>query len=196
MRDEEYAAEQIPAYGSATQPAIAARMRPHLRMTQAGTVCAALSLVLTAVALLLYPDFAGPAQAGTSAGRGWAVVALVCAALMTGICGFNLWGWRRAMAVWRGTRTADLRGVIKASWILHLVSYAVILVALWACIAASAAASFAATSGILLVLALLLMLAAQVLAGVQYVRESGPPGTLPAHMRRLIERANAARLGS
>ena len=43
----------------------------------------------------------------------------------------------------------------------------------------------------LLALALLFVLAAQVLAGVQYLRASGPPGTLPAHMRRLIERSRA-----
>ena len=38
-------------------------------------------------------------------------------------------------------------------------------------------------------LGVVILIAAQVLAGVQYLRPSGPPGTLPAHMRRLIDRA-------
>ncbi len=33
MRDEGYSSEQIAAYGATAQPAIAARMTPHLRMT-------------------------------------------------------------------------------------------------------------------------------------------------------------------
>jgi hypothetical protein len=36
---------------------------------------------------------------------------------------------------------------------------------------------------------LLLVIAAQVLAGVQFLRPSGPPGTLPAHIRRLKEQS-------
>ena len=36
---------------------------------------------------------------------------------------------------------------------------------------------------------LLFVLAAQVLAGVQFLRPSGPPGTLPAHIRRLKVRS-------
>jgi hypothetical protein len=77
------------------------------------------------------------------------------------------------------------------SWVAHLASYVVVLVALWACIAGGVAAGAAATSSTLLAATLLLMLAAQTLAGVQYVREAGPPGTVPTHLRRLIERDRA-----
>jgi len=40
---------------------------------------------------------------------------------------------------------------------------------------------------------LVLLLAAQVLAGVQYLRPSGPPGTVPTHMRRMMERQSRRR---
>jgi hypothetical protein len=40
-----------------------------------------------------------------------------------------------------------------------------------------------------LAVTLLFVFAAQVLAGVQFLRPSGPPGTLPAHIRRLSRRS-------
>ena len=36
---------------------------------------------------------------------------------------------------------------------------------------------------------LFFVIGAEVLAGVQFLRPGGPPGTLPAHLRRLIERS-------
>ena len=67
-------------------------------------------------------------------------------------------------------------------------SYAAALLGLLACMAASAEAGWTAAAAQLLALTLLLILAAQVLAGVQFLRPSGPPGTLPAHMRRIVAR--------
>jgi hypothetical protein len=49
----------------------------------------------------------------------------------------------------------------------------------------SAAAGWSSASAVLLAVTLLFVLAAQVLTGVQFLRPSGPPGTLPAHIRRL-----------
>lgn len=188
MRDEEYEAHQIPAYGESAQPAIAARMKPHLRMTQAGTVAALLAVVACVVALIAFPNFVGPDYAGGTSGLAWTVTALICAIALLGICVVQLVGWMRAMAIWRGERDGDLRTLTRVSWIVHASSYAALVLALWACIAGSAAASWSATSAVFLALGLALMLTAQVLAAVQYVRVSGPPGTIPAHMRRLIER--------
>jgi hypothetical protein len=68
---------------------------------------------------------------------------------------------------------------------LHLVSYAVLIFGLWACIAGSIAAGTTATAASLLAVALLFLIAAQVLGGVQYLRVSGPSGTIPSHLRRL-----------
>ncbi len=188
MPDVEHPGGEIAAYGSTEQPAIAARMAPHLRLINGGLVCAAAAVVLSAVALLIYPSFTGAPE-----GRGWAVTALVAAVAMLAACVIQFLVWRRAMASWRGVRPEDLHAEARLSWITHLASYAIALVALIACMTACADAGWTATAAVLLALTLVLILAAQVLAGVQFLRPSGPPGTLPAHMRRLVERANPRR---
>jgi hypothetical protein len=66
-----------------------------------------------------------------------------------------------------------------------------VLAGMWACLAGMADAGWSATAGILLAVTMVLIIAGQVLAGVQYLRPSGPPGTVPAHMRRLVRRAEA-----
>jgi hypothetical protein len=184
MRDEGYSSEEIAAYGATAQPAIAARMTPHLRMTVIGTGCAALGVVTSLLALLTFPEFSGP-----NTGALWAVVALNTAVLMLAICVVQVLVWRRAMASWRGLRIQDLRGEARLSWITHLISYVVVLVGMWTCLAGAAEAGWSATAGLLLAATLLLIIAGQVLAGVQYLRPSGPPGTVPAHMRRLVRRS-------
>jgi hypothetical protein len=188
MQDAEYGAEQIAAYGSTAQPAIAARMTPHLRLTRAGVACGAVGVVLAAAALVTFPSFSGAPE-----GRGWAVTALVAAIVMLAICVLQLVVWRIAMASWRGVRPEDLHTEARLSWIAHLVSYPVALVALLAGMAGSASAGWTAVSSVLLAFALLMILVAQALAAVQFLRTSGPPGTLPAHMRRLIARAQPRR---
>src|SRR5215210_571928 len=188
MRDVEYPAGDIAAYGSTEQPAIAARMAPHLRLVQAGLACAVVAVGLAVAALATFPSFTGEPE-----GRGWAVTALVAAVAMLAACVIQFVVWRRAMASWRGVRPEDLHAEARLSWITHLASYAVALVGLIACMAGSAEAGWTAAAATLLALTLLMILAAQVLAGVQFLRPSGPPGTLPAHMRRLVERAQPRR---
>ena len=53
----------------------------------------------------------------------------------------------------------------------------------------SAAAGWSSASAVLLAVVLIFVFAAQVLGGVQFLRTSGPPGTLPAHIRRMKERS-------
>ncbi|HEY5821642.1 MAG TPA: hypothetical protein VIT20_06680 [Propionibacteriaceae bacterium] len=184
MRDAEYQPDQIGAYGATEQPAVAARMAPHLRMTEIGAVAAVVAVVLAVVAVVRFPSFDA---SGT--GIGWAVTALIGAVLMLAVCVIQVAVWLRAIASWRGQRVQDLHGEARLSWITHLCSYPVVVIALLGSIAGSTYATFAATSAVLLGLSLLFVLVAQVLAGVQYLRPSGPPGTLPAHMRRLIQRS-------
>ena len=193
MQEADYGAEQIAAYGSTAQPAIAERMAPHLRLTRIGVVCGAVGVVLAAAALAVFPS----SFTGIEAGRGWAVAALVAAVLVLALAVTQLVIWRTAMASWRGQRPEDLHTEARVSWIAHLASYAVAVLALLACMTASAAAGWTATSSVLLAFTLLLVLAAQSLGAVQFLRPSGPPGTVPAHMRRLIARAQprAARPG-
>jgi hypothetical protein len=90
---------------------------------------------------------------------------------------------------WAVGALEDLQAEKQLSWIAHLASYAVALAALLSCMAGSAAAGWSSGSAVLLAGTLLFVLAAQVLAGVQFLRPSGPPGTLPAHIRRLNKRS-------
>ncbi|HET9873602.1 MAG TPA: hypothetical protein VFP89_13545 [Propionibacteriaceae bacterium] len=189
MRDEDYQPDQIGEYGVGAQPALVSRMRPHLRMTQLGNALALLAVVTAVVALVRFPDFGNPA------GTRWAVTAVVCAVLLLLICSCQHLCWLRGMARWSGRSEVRLEPLMRVSWIVHLVSYAVLLVALWATISAVVQVGWMAWSAVLLSLSLVFMLAAQVMAAVQYLRVSGPPGTLPAHMRRLAARERSARLG-
>jgi hypothetical protein len=180
MNQDEDPTRQVAAYGDAAQPAIAARMTPHLRLTQIGAVSALLSVVAATAAVIMFPSFAGAGH-----GLAWAVGALASAALMLVICVIQVVVWRRAMASWLGKRVQDLRAETQLSWIAHLASYAVALAALFATMVGSAAAGWSSASAVLLGATMLFVLVAQVLAGVQFLRPSGPPGTLPAHLRRL-----------
>jgi hypothetical protein len=184
MDDDQDPSRQVAAYGATAQPAIAARMAPHLRLTEIGAVCAVVAVIAAAAAVAVFPSFAGAGP-----GLVWAVGALVTAALMLAICVIQVAVWRRAMASWLGQRVQDLRGEKQLSWIAHLASYGVALVVLFTTMAGSAAAGWSSASAVLLGLTLLFVLAAQVLAGVQFLRPSGPPGTLPAHIRRLKVRS-------
>jgi len=184
MSEDEGLPRQIAAYGATAQPAIAARMTPHLRLTLIGTACAVLGVVAAAAAVVMFPSFAGAGP-----GLAWAVGALISAVLMLAICVIQVVVWRRAMVSWLGKRAHDLHSGKRLSWIVHVVSYAVALAALFTCMAGSAAAGWSSASAVLLAVTLLLVFAAQLLAGVQFLRTSGPPGTLPAHIRRMNVRS-------
>jgi hypothetical protein len=184
MSRDEDPSRQVAAYGATEQPAIAARMAPQLRLTLIGTACGVVAVIAATAAVVVFPRFAGAGP-----GLAWGVAALVSAALMLVICVIQVAVWRRAMASWRGERVQDLQGEKQLSWIAHLTSYAVALAALFTCMAGSAAAGWSSPSGVLLGVTLLFVIAAQVLAGVQFLRPSGPPGTLPAHVRRLSRKS-------
>ncbi len=181
MPDEDVDPQQTAEDRSGPQPAVVARMMPQLRLTQAGNGVALLASLCSVAAVYTYP------AAGGHSGKDWAISALVASCAMLAICTFQHLVWLRAMASWKGERGDDLGPMTRWSWIVHLVSYAVVLFGLWACIAGSVAAGATATASALLAFALLFLVLAQVLAGVQYVRTSGPPGTIPAYLRRLFE---------
>jgi hypothetical protein len=187
MRDEEYQADQVAAYGASGQPAVAARMTPHLRMTQVGAGAAVASVLAAVGAIVTFPRFTTATESGIT----WAVVQLVCCLAMVAICVLQLLAWRQAMAWWRGERASGPATLAPFSWWAHLLSYLVAIGALFAAMAGSAAAGWTATAAVLLAVSLVLLLAGQILGGVQYVRASGPPGTVPTHMRRLLARERA-----
>ena len=62
MRDEQYAAEDLPSYGAHEQPAIVSRTRRHLRTTLLGTIVAVLGLASAVAGLVTYPDIDGVFQ--------------------------------------------------------------------------------------------------------------------------------------
>ena len=121
MRDEEYRADQVAAYGASGQPAVAARMAPHLRMTRVGTGAAAASVLAAVGALVTFPRF----TTATASGIGWGAFLLVCAVAMLAICVLQLLAWRQAMAWWRGERETGPRTLAPFSWWAHVLSYAV-----------------------------------------------------------------------
>lgn len=184
LTDEGYRREEIAEYGATAQPAVAARMAPHLRMIRVGAACALVAVIFAVLAVVRFPAFDNE-----STGLGWAVAALVASVAVLAGCVIQVATWQRAIASWRGERIQDLHGEARLSWVAHVLSYPAVVVVLFGAMAGSARAGWSATAAVLLALTLLFVLAAQVLAGVQYLRPSGPPGTLPAHMRRLIERS-------
>ena len=177
MRDEQYAAQDLPDYGAHEQPALVSRTHGQLRTTLLGTVMAGLGVASAVAGLLTYPDIDGVFQ-----GRGSAQALVAVSAAMFVLCLWQHLSWRRASDVWHGRRDSDLAAVVAVSWILQLVSYAVAVIALVVCVVALLEVGRFATTAVFLVLALLAVLAGQVLAGVQYVRAEGPPGTMPARL--------------
>ena len=145
MSDEVDPARQVAAYGNTAQPAIAARMAPHRRLIMIGTACAAVAVIAAAVAVVEYPSFAG-----ADPGLAWADAALVSAVLMLAICVIQVVVWRRAMASWSGQHAQDLHGEKQLSWIAHLASYVVALVALFTTMEGSAVAGWSSISAGLL----------------------------------------------
>ena len=99
MSEELDPARQVAEYGATAQPAIAARMARHLRLTQIGAGCAGISVIAAAAAVVMFPSFAG-----AEPGLAWADGALVSAVLMLAICVIQVVVWRRAMASWLGKR--------------------------------------------------------------------------------------------
>ncbi len=182
MLDEEYHPQQIADYGTFAQPAIAARMKPAMRKAQLGDLFSVVSVLATIAGLVLYPIFAG------SDGRSWTVAALIVSIVMLAVTTFQHIAWRRAMVEFTGTKDIDLESWRKVSWVVHLVSYVVVVAGIWTYLAALVQSSPDATAYWLLVLGLLTLVVAQILGGIQYVRVSGPPGTVPNHIRQLIHR--------
>jgi hypothetical protein len=180
----EQAVQQVPV----AQPALAVQMLPHLWLTGLGTAFAALATGAGIAAVASYPR----PLTGLDRGLPRTVTALVCAATMLAICTFQLVAWQLARAAWNGRRVMDLTAVRRVSWFAHLGSYLVVLVGLWACIGGAVAiptqtagSGGSAPAALLLGANLLCTIAAQSLAGVQYLRDSGPPGTIPMHLRRM-----------
>lgn len=165
---------------------VAVRMAPQLRLIQAGTASAALAVATAVIALVDYPGDAG-------SDIWFPVGALVTALALLAICLMQWVIWRRALAAWRSDQTYGDDRSVRLSWWLHAASYPVLLVALYLSIEASALGGFAALPGFVLGIGVLLLLVAQVIAAVQYLRTDGGPGTIPNHVRAMMATIRAQR---
>ena len=85
--------------------------------------------------------------------------------------------------LYTGEVSYDFIGHRRRWYIISATLIAISLIALAVCVIALFEVGWFATTAVFLVLSLIALLAAQVLAGVQYVRAEGPPGTVPAHLK-------------
>lgn len=151
-----------------------------------GTLLATLALVLGLLALN-----ASLTGAADSTAVPWVVTLLACAAAMGLLCVVQVRLWNLAWRRWvEGIATDRLERV---SWVLHLVSYPVVVLGIFAGLAASQEVGFGGSVATFATLALLPLVAAQIVGAVQHVRREGPSGTVPTHLRHLFARIERAR---
>lgn len=162
-----------------------ARGQRNAMLVAVGSVLATLAIILALLAL----NAAGTGVATTTAVP-WIITLLVCAALTGGLCVVQQRLWLRAWNAWRADVPAH---GARVSWVVHLVSYPVVVLGIFAGIAASQAVGFAGTVANCSTLALVPLIGAQVVGAVRYVSTDGPPGTVPAHVRRLAARIERSR---
>ena len=162
-----------------------ARAQRNAMLVAVGSILATLAVVCALLAL-------------TAASRGvtsttavpWVITLLVCAAVVGGTCVVQQRLWLRAWNAWRaGARARGLR----LSWVAHVVSYPAVVLGIFAGLAASHDVGFAGAVANWSTLALVPLIAAQVLGAVRHVGETGPPGTVPTHVRRLAARVERSR---
>jgi hypothetical protein len=150
-----------------------------------GSILATASVILALLALNATTGAVTPTTAVP-----WIITLLVCGAVVGLICVFQQRLWLRAANAW-GAGVPN--GGERISWVLHVVSYPVVVVGLFAGIAASQAVGFAGAVANWSTLAVVPLIASQVVGAVRYVRRSGPPGTIPAHLRALAARIERSR---
>lgn len=166
-----------------------AAWHPNLVATQVGAALAlgsGVAMVLFGVWLSAFPYDVADLRLAT-------VVGAIAVALMVLICLLQWRLWAHAVASVRGPgrHRAGMRGWRRASFVAHVVSYVAVVVGVLA-LADVAVALPVSTPGLwLAVVAALALIGAQAVGAVQYLRPSGPPGTLPAHVRALVARRNA-----
>ncbi len=178
--------EAAPEVTPESPAAVAERMAPQVRLIRVGVVSALLAVVCAVIALVGFP-----ADAGRD--LGFAIGALVAAVVLSGCCLAQLLIWRRAFGAWRADRVFGADAAVRASWLVHVVSYPVLLAALYLFIEASLLGGMVDAPGYALGVGILLLLIAQTTAAVQYLRVDGGPGTIPNHLRALAAHIRAQR---
>ena len=151
-----------------------------------GTLLSTAALVLGLLALS-----AAYTGASDTTSVPWIVTLMAAAAAMGLLCVVQLRLWNLSWRRWLEGIATDR--VERTSKVLHGVSYVVVVVGILAGIAASHDVGFAGGVSNWATLALVPLIAAQVLGGANFVRRDGPPGTVPTHLRHLFARIERAR---
>jgi cation transport ATPase len=153
-------------------------VRRQLSITAVGTVIAVGGAVSAVIGMIEYPwqsgNATGPARL-TVAGAG--TVALSCLILLG--C------WLVASGGWRRADSGPYERLRRFALAVHVLSYVAVLVGMFGALAASALAGWDSPSGVYFGVGFLLIIFGQIAAGTQYLRSSGPAGTVPNHLRRL-----------
>ncbi len=164
-----------------------------VRHAQRSSLFVSLGTLLSTAALVLGLLALSAAYTGAAASGAvpYVITLLACAAAMGLVCVVQLRLWNLAWRRWLvPTPTVGLERV---SWALHLVSYVVVVVGIFAGVAASQAVGLAGAVATWATLALVPLVAAQALGAVQHVRRGGPAGTVPTHVRALAARVERSR---
>lgn len=183
MGRQDYAVSEIGAYGVRAQPAVVARMRPHLRLTRIGVVASAVAVGAAIGALATFAQFTGW-------GLLFPLLLLGAAVVMAAVCALQAWVWSEAMAEWSGRRDVNLARWVGPSYAAHVVSYVAGLVGIAGAAWLMGDAGPATASFWWALVAVSALVGAQLTAAVEFLRLDGPPGTLPAHFRRLLRLEN------
>ncbi|QGN33791.1 hypothetical protein [Microlunatus sp. Gsoil 973] len=126
-------------------------------------------------------------------GYGFRLMSWIAAVVLLVCCGVNAWCWHSQLRQWRSGGDEGYQQRRRLSLIAHLVSYAAVLVGMFSAIEGSALAGFASGAGTLDGIAFILMIFGQIFGGTQYLRRSGPPGTVPTYLRRLNAKVQSLR---
>ena len=162
-----------------------ARAQRNAMLVAIGSILATLAVIFALLGITAASTGVAPTTAVP-----WIITLLVCAALMGVLCVAQQRLWLRAWNAWRSD--VPQRGS-RLSWVLHVVSYPVVVVGIFAGIAASQAVGFAGSVANWSTLALLPLIGSQVVGAVRVVSETGPPGTVPTHLRALAARIERSR---
>lgn len=181
MRDDQYPPLEIPEYGLRVQPHLAKLGRRTLTTVLIGLGLAVVSLLGSVIAVIVYPSQIG------DTGQNEVRVAVWFALAMVLLTGYQAVAWYLAWLEWSGKRDSDLTAFGRVSFVVHVVSYVVVLAGMWFMMTAMVVALTTSAAFWLLAVGVLALVFAQIVGATEYLRTGGPSGTVPAHMRRLIE---------
>jgi len=165
---------------------LVASAQRNAMLVAVGSVLATLAIICALLALT-----AASRGVTTTTAVPWIITLLVCAGVLGALCVVQQRLWLRAWNLWRVDPSAMVAE--RFSWVVHVISYPVVVVGIFAGIAASRDVAFAGAVANWSTLALVPLIGAQVLGAVQHLRKEGPPGTIPTHVRRLSARIERSR---